>query len=151
MDKLKIANHLKLVLPAEDFILTGSYALQKMGFDTKSKDLDIILVNPPQSTLDVLETLQNSNPPKNLLNCSYNSNSNKLFRFVHDGVGVDVFIYTNTVITEIQTQCGLKLASLNHIITAKKSMGRPKDMLQLVKLKRDIITDGEFNNYITAL
>jgi hypothetical protein len=134
MDKLKIAHHFKLVLRADDFILTGTFALQKLGFDVKVKDLDIILVNPKQSTLETLEALEKANPPKNLLDYPTQLENKKIFRFIHDGVGVDVFIYSGIVLTETQTQCGLKLASFNHIVKAKKDMGRPKDMIQLFEI-----------------
>lgn len=148
MDKLKIAHHFKLVLPAEDFLLTGTFALQKMGFNIRSKDLDIILVNPKQSTLELLESLEKANPPKNLLDYPTPLENKGIFRFIHDGVEVDVFIHRKLTVTETQTQCGLKLAPLNHIVKAKKDLGRPKDMVQLLKLSNDIITDNEFNSYV---
>jgi hypothetical protein len=148
MDKLKIAHHLKLVLPAEDFILTGTLALHKMGFGLKPKDLDIILVNPKQSTIDILDALETENPPKNLIKYPTPLEYKTIFRFTYDDVEIDVFIHKNQIITETQTQCGLKLASLKHIIEAKKAFGRPKDMLQLLKLSRSIINETEFNNYV---
>lgn len=49
---LEIAHHFKMVLPAEDFILTGSVALIQLGFKLTIKDLDLILVNPPDSTIE---------------------------------------------------------------------------------------------------
>jgi hypothetical protein len=150
MDKLKIAHHFKLVLPAEDFILTGTFALQKLGFDVKVKDLDIILVNPKQSTLEILETLETANPPKNLLNYPTPLECKPIFRFIYEGVEIDVFIHKNVTVTGIQTECGLKLAPLNHIVNAKKSLGRPKDMIQLLKLSKEIITNDEFNSYVKA-
>lgn len=39
MNKLKIAHHLKTVLPSEDFILTGTFALSQLGFVKWIKDL----------------------------------------------------------------------------------------------------------------
>jgi hypothetical protein len=148
MDKLKIAHHFKLVLPAEDFILTGTFALQKLGFDVKVKDLDIILVNPKQSTLETLAALEKANPPKNLLDYPTPLENKKIFRFIYEGVEIDVFIHKNLTVTGIQTECGLKLAPLNHIVNAKKSLGRAKDVVQLLKLSRNIITDEEFNSYV---
>jgi hypothetical protein len=148
MDKLKIAHHFKLVLPAEDFILTGTFALSKIGFDVKVKDLDIILVNPTQSTLEVLESLEKSNPPKNLLNYPTTLENKRIFRFIYEGIEVDVFIYKNSVSTNIQTNCGIKVAGLKHIVKAKKDMGRPKDIVQLLNLSRNIITEEEFNSYV---
>jgi hypothetical protein len=148
MNKLKIAHHFKLVLPADDFIVTGSTALSKLGFNVRSRDLDIILVNPKQSTLETLEALETANPPKNLLNYPTPLEHKKIFRFIHEGVEIDVFIHENLTVTGIQTDCGLKLAPLNHIVKAKKELGRPKDMIQLLKLTREIITKEEFSSYV---
>jgi hypothetical protein len=124
MNKLKIAQHFKLVLPAEDYLLTGSFALSLMGFSTKVKDFDIVLVNPKDSTLEVLETLEKENPPKNLINYPQPLNTKRIFRFMYEGVEVDVFVYRGSVKSDLQTQCGIKLASLQHIIKAKKDMNR---------------------------
>lgn len=148
MDKLKIAHHFKLVLPAEDFILTGTFALSQMGFGIKVKDLDIVLINPTQSTLEVLESLEKSNPPKNLLDYPTTLENKRMFRFIHEGIEVDVFIYRDKIPTVIQTQCGLKIAPLYHIIQAKKVLGRPKDYIQLLSLSRKIMSDDEFNSYV---
>lgn len=148
MDKLKIAHHLKLVLPAEDFILTGTFALSQIGFNVKVKDLDIILVNPTHSTLEVLESLEKANPPKNLLDYPTTLENKGIFRFLHEGIEVDVFINRNSVSTNTQTNCGLKIANVKHIVDAKKMLGRPKDYIQLLSLSRGIMNDEEFNLYV---
>jgi hypothetical protein len=148
MNKLKIVNTLKLVLPAEDFILTGSTALSYLGFTINPKDLDIILVSPPTTTLKVLENLEKSNPPKNLIRYPIDLENKKIFRFIYDGIGVDVFIEENPVKSFIRTECGVKITPLNYIIAAKMRLGRPKDMIQLLKLRDDIITDEIFKQYL---
>lgn len=148
MDKLKIAHHFKMVLPAEDFILTGTFAVSQMGLNVKTKDLDIILVNPKPSSLEVLESLEKANPPKNLLNYPTPLENKKVFRFIHDGVGVDVFIYDTKVPSNIQTGCGLKIASLEHIVRAKKDLGREKDYLQLLSWGRKFISPDEFDSFL---
>jgi hypothetical protein len=150
MDKLKIAHHLKTVLPAEDFILTGTFALSQLGFGVKVNDLDIILVNPTQSTLEVLDSLEKANPPKNLIDYPTPLEIKTIFRFIHDDVNVDVFIRRETVSTEVKTNCGLKVASLKHIVKAKRDMNRPKDIIQLLSLSREIITTEEFDKFVKS-
>jgi hypothetical protein len=148
MDKLKIAHHFKTVLPAEDFLLTGSFALSKLGLKVKSKDLDLMLVKPKESTLQVLKDLEKENPPKNLINYPVSLKNRQLFRFMYEGTEVDVFIYHYSVPSDVQTKCGLKLASIQHIIKAKKDLNRPKDILQLMSLSKSIINDTEVNEYL---
>jgi hypothetical protein len=148
MDKLKIAHYFKTVLPAEDFLLTGSFALSKLGLKVKSKDLDLMLVKPKESTLQVLRDLEKENPPKNLINYPVSLKNRQLFRFMYEGTEVDVFIYHHSVPSDVQTKCGLKLASIQHIIKAKKDLNRPKDILQLMSLSKSIINDTEVNEYL---
>jgi len=55
---------LKLILPAQDFILTGSFVLAKYGlrpWDTVA-DLDIILVKPEITTIEMLNRLMKERP-----------------------------------------------------------------------------------------
>lgn len=47
--KIKILDTLKS-LECDQFVLTGSFALQCLGFDIVAGDLDIILVNPAEDT-----------------------------------------------------------------------------------------------------
>lgn len=151
MNKLKIAHHFKTVLLAEDFILTGSFALNQLGFDIKAKDLDIVLVNPKGSTLEVLEELEKANPPKNLISYTLPLNIKQTFRFMYDGIGVDVFIHKNLIVSTTQTKCGLTIAPISHIVKAKKDLNRPKDMIQLINLSKTIISDEEFNSYVKTI
>lgn len=148
MNKLKIAHHLKTVLPSEDFILTGTFALSQLGFSVKVKDLDIILVNPTKPTLEVLENLEKANPPKNLIDYPTPLETKSTFRFIYDEINVDVFIRIEPITTEIRTNCGLRVASLKHIVKAKRELNRPKDIIQLLSLSREIITTEEFDKFI---
>lgn len=143
---VKIANHFKIVLPAEDFILVGSTALSLLGFGKiEIKDLDILLIEPVTSTLDVLKELQAECPVHNL---SKYPNLN-VFRFKYEGVPVDVFIdeKTNAPDCKLVTEGGMKLAPLSYIINQKKRLNRPKDYVQLLQLRNKILSDIEFSNY----
>lgn len=148
MNKLKIAHHFKAILLADDFIITGTLALSQMGFTTTVKDLDIILINPKQHTLEVLENLEKTNPPKNLVSYPTSIENKRIFRFVYEGVNIDVFIHPSSISSAIQTKCGLNITPLYHIVSAKKYLARPKDIIQLLKLSNEIITDDEFKNYV---
>lgn len=112
--------------------------------------MDIILVNPTKSTLEVLESLEKVNPPKNLIDYPTPLEAKTIFRFIHDEVNVDVFIRTEAVSTEVRTNCGLKVASLKHIVKAKRDMNRPKDIIQLLGLCREIITTEEFDKFVKS-
>jgi hypothetical protein len=148
-EKLRIASHFKTVLQAEDFLITGTLALKLMGFNIKSvKDLDIILVKPKSSTLDVLQALEISNPPRNPSTYPVPIEAKQVFRFMHDGLSIDVFIKDINFKDALQTGDGIKIAPLNHIVEAKKSMRRPKDMVQLLALRGTIISDTEFQSYV---
>lgn len=152
MNHLQTLHHFKTVLPAEDFVATGTFALKTLGFDIKVKDLDIVLVKPAMATLEVLENLEKSNPPKNLLTGYPTAlGEKKVFRFIHEGVELDVFISHKGVPHTVRTGCGIKIADLNYIINAKKGLNRPKDYMQLLKLRDSILTDEEFKTYLKHL
>jgi hypothetical protein len=67
---------------------------------------------------------------------------------MHDGLSIDVFIKDINFKDALQTGDGIKIAPLNHIVEAKKSMRRPKDMVQLLALRGTIISDTEFQSYV---
>jgi hypothetical protein len=148
-EKLRIASLCKVLLQAEDFLITGTLALKLMGFNIKSvKDLDIILVKPKRSTLDILQTLENLYPPRNPSPYLVSMEAKQVFRFMHDGLSIDVFIKDSNFKDALQTGDGIKIAPLNHIVEAKKSMRRPKDVFQLLALRSTILNDTELQSYL---
>ena len=148
-EKLRIASRYKALLQAEDFLITGTLALKLMGFNIKSvKDLDIILVKPKRSTLDILQTLENLYPPRNPSPYPVPMEAKQVFRFMHGDLSIDVFIKDNYFKDTLQTGDGIKIAPLNHIMEAKKSMRRPKDVFQLLALRSTILNDTELQSYL---
>ena len=148
-EKLRIASLCKALLQAEDFLITGTLALKLMGFNIKSvKDLDIILVKPKRSTLDILQTLENLYPPRNPSPYPVPMEAKQVFRFMHGDLSIDVFIKDNYFKDTLQTGDGIKIAPLNHIVEAKKSMRRPKDVFQLLALRSTILNDTELQSYL---
>jgi hypothetical protein len=57
---------LKTMLPAADFIITGSYVLAQYGLmsATSIADLDIILIKPEQATIDTINRFMTDFPAK---------------------------------------------------------------------------------------
>jgi hypothetical protein len=53
MTKEEIIRHYKSLLPCEQFVVTGGYALQRVGLKDKSDDIDIILVNPTDEAKNI--------------------------------------------------------------------------------------------------
>lgn len=142
-----IIQHYKSLLPAEQFILTGSYSFYVMGLviaKAVTKDIDIILVNPKQEAIANLELLQNSGKSKALAQANY-PGGNKMYRIIHDiddskTVKIDFFIDTQKQPT-FKLESGLEVAKINITVNAKKRFNRLKDVLQLKAIAESIYTD----------
>lgn len=146
MNKEEIIKQLKALLPCEQFVVTGSYALQQMGLVTKAMgavgDIDIILVNPTEESVNILTRLQSEFPAKTKFEYE-----KKGFIFVQDGVKIDVFIESVKEETELMFN-GILLAKVDHIINAKKSYNRMKDWIQLRKISRLFFKEEEFTTFL---
>jgi hypothetical protein len=144
----KQIKHLKTILKSEQFVVTGSYALKLLGFKSVSTsgDLDIILVNPPEETKELLARLQNDNPAKT----KPTENSSVQFIFMLDSIKVDVFIL-NKKEQGVLHLTDYDIANLHHIVAAKKSYNRIKDFLQLRNLSLELFNKKDFFDYIDSL
>ena len=121
------------ILPCKDFIITGSYVLNLlMGINGKPGDLDIILVEPTEEAINCLKRLQESFSPELTANPNYPT---KIFRIKEGEVKVDVFP-TGKSEPYILLDGGIKVSTIMHIISTKKSYNRYKDWKQLRKLSR---------------
>lgn len=142
-----VIQHYKNILPAEQFILTGSYSFYVMGLvivKTAIKDIDIILVNPKPEAIANLELLQNSGKSKELARASY-PGGNNLYRIIHDiddskAVKIDFFIDTQKQST-FKLESGLEVSKVNSTVSAKKRFNRLKDVLQLKAIAESIYTE----------
>ena len=154
---------LKALLPSEDFIVTGSFALNQFGISAPSNDLDIILSKPDVSTIETINRLMKEFPAKTTIKkpleklseedkeSSVKKNTVKKKPtpdcsaiFMYDNVKVDVFIedkYTRPFIL----LDGIKYSTIQSIIDAKKSYGRMKDWLQLRDMARLFFKQEEFD------
>jgi hypothetical protein len=150
-DKLKIAQHYKTILQAEGFVLTGSTALNLLGFGNNSDDLDLILINPLPHTFGILESLEKENPIPNKIDYPGPVENRGIFQFTHNGIKIDVFICGSDQLSPISTNSGMMVAQLKSIVKAKLSYNRPKDYVQLLKLRNSILSDDQFKTYINSL
>jgi hypothetical protein len=159
-------SNLKTMLPAADFIVTGSFVLAKYGlFDwSKVADLDIILVKPETSAIVVLNRYMKEHPAPTTArlkttvlpfpNDESQRDGNKVYKveaakkplqaiFLLDRVKIDVFIENDfnepTLLVD-----GIKYATVPHIVKAKHMYGRMKDWLQCRDMAALFYKEDEF-------
>ena len=146
MSILDTVKRLKQLLPAENFIVTGGLVLNLHGLADSYKDLDVILVNPPISTLETLENFMKAYPaetePKQY------ENSPKAI-FIFEGVKVDFWVvYKAPKITfEIS---GVTTTSISHILAEKQNAGRLKDWAGLKKMALKIFDSKKFEAWLLS-
>ena len=135
---------LKTMFTCEDFVVTGSYALHLMGLNDKPNDIDIILIKPTQETLNLVERFQKEHPAKTT--AKEGTSLKGIFMF--DGIKVDVFVSEKNI-PALQLE-KFKITPVNHIVKAKKEMGRLKDFLQLRKIAKSIFSENEFQSALDS-
>lgn len=145
----KQIKHLKTIIKAEKFVVTGSYALKLLGFNSmnSSSDLDLIVVKPTEETLELLARLQKEYPAKT----KPTETSSVNYIFMLEGVKVDVFAHKVEFKENTLKLPEYEITNLKHIVASKKRYGRMKDYLQLRNLAREIFKDEDFKNYINNL
>jgi hypothetical protein len=148
---------LKTILPAKDFIVTGSFVLAEYGLMDASRvsDIDIILVKPELSTLDTINRLMVDFPAKTKVDpidipdpeCSVKKVAVKPHScsaiFMFDNIKVDIFVLDSDSRRTL-TVDGLKYSVISDIIKSKVSYGRMKDWLQLRDMARLFFKEEEF-------
>lgn len=149
MTKIEAIKHLKVILPADQFLVTGSTALAYLGLipEESSGDLDIILYNPTEQALETAKALQKGSPAKTSPTI-YPVKSNELGLtgiFELDGVKVDIFCVPTKNMKTLSVESGaFEITSADFIVAAKKSMGRLKDWVQLNFIAKRICGTSEF-------
>jgi hypothetical protein len=159
---------LKTLLPAKDFIVTGSYVLSLFGLADVTNDLDIILISPEQSAVDTINRLMKEFPAKTTIKQPIpdipkeKEEEGELYGkpllkatakkkptpecsaiFMYDNIKVDVFVeavYTR----QFLLIDGVKYSTIKNIIDAKKGYGRMKDWLQLRDMARLFFKEEDF-------
>lgn len=145
LEKLKT---LKTILPAKEFILTGSTAIAYHGLAnlTESKDLDIILVDPSDSAKEILDRLQKENP-----NPKFTGKGTLTYSFIYEGIKVDVWVAKVDAKNLLSTPDGIKVSCIESIVNAKKSYNRAKDWIQLMKIAAKIFDGKLFESKISSI
>lgn len=132
-----IAKNLEIILQADAFIVTGSMALRKYGLVAKNHDIDIILVNPTENTLDTLGSLERA-APVGMQNTENDYDVSELVaQFIYHGVKVDVFRHADAKCLLID---GLHYSFISDIIKAKKICNRHKDWALLFNIAEKFCT-----------
>jgi hypothetical protein len=134
--------HFKALLKCKEFVVTGSYSLSLMGIITKEQvsDLDIILVDPHQESIDALVRLQESFPAKT----SPIPNTHLIAIIDYNGIKIDFFMSDlKDAISTIKLE-DFSITTLDHVVKMKKGYGRVKDLIQLKNIAASIMTQKEF-------
>lgn len=144
MKKLDIYKHYKTLVVADKFILTGSTVLFLQGLLKKEPgDLDIILVNPDQASIEMLKRVRGS----------HNQNPNypdERIEITHEGVKIDFFVTSSIKEETFDTTDGITMAKVSSIIKAKKSYNRDKDFLDLMVLSKIIFCEEDLKKYLKS-
>jgi hypothetical protein len=157
----KIIEQLSTMLLCEHFIVTGSYALAQYGLLPLERvsDLDIILINPSQGTLELVLSLMKTNPaktkprnapipldPKERQDFDAKTLGLRSI-FMWEGKKVDVFIVDFEPYSIID---GIKYTLPMNIIQAKKKCNRMKDWLSLRQIAKGIFDHALFVKYLDS-
>lgn len=142
----QVIEHLQKLIDCDKMVFTGSFALKQMGLSDKVKDIDVLLLKPSSDTISVLSRLHQPHCVPN-----YPDDPNQ-FRIVINNVTVDLFI------TDKAEDClniyweGLQLSisKVGHIINAKKSYNRLKDILQLKSISEIFYKPEDLKNFIIS-
>ena len=138
-----LIKELKVMFPAREFIITGSFALAKycmLPMETV-KDIDVILMDPTQEALDLAKRMQEEFPA----GTSASTEGDLIAIFSKSGYKIDIFKGRDEPSIEIS---GINYATIPHIISAKKRINRMKDWLQLRKMARMFFIQKEFETFL---
>ena len=166
---------LKTTLPAQDFIVTGSYVLQQYGLMSNVADLDIILVKPEPSTIETINRFMKEFtapstaklkaldiPEKTVEEMEVEEVHARMGKplkvakaqpsvlhgiFICNKIKVDVFIEDDFSEPTLLID-GIKHTTILHIVQAKRSYGRMKDWLQCKDMANKIFDPIAFSNML---
>jgi predicted nucleotidyltransferase len=143
MKKTEIYYHYKSIIKAEKFVLTGSTVLHLHGLTKKEpQDIDIILVNPDETSIEILKRLQETTNP------NFKHYDGTMFQIKHEATNVDFFIVSELKEKTLELKDGIEMSLVMPIIKAKKSYSRDKDVLDLMAMAKNIYTNCELFNYL---
>lgn len=146
MLKIEVIKHFKSILKSDRFILTGSTVLAMNGLCKENTDIDIILINPSEETLEKLKKLQEESFKDNLGRFT-NYQGEEVIMLKFEGFKLDFFVKTGEYPKFFEFR-GIECNSIGNIIEAKKKIGRPKDWMQLLALSKKFSNPNDFNKYL---
>lgn len=133
---------LKQLFVCEQFVVTGSYAMRRMGFTNTVKDLNIILVNPIPTTKEILKTMSIPQPVE-----SHYPTDPDHYNIDMSGVKVDVWV-RGVIVPSIALADGFEINQVRGIIDAKKSFHSLKHLIQRKVWASLIYTHDEDSTFI---
>ena len=131
----EIVKKLQRLVQCDQFVVTGSIALNLHGLTKEMPhDIDIILANPTEQTVRMLETLQKINPiPREKMGYT----DEFMYNFMSEGIEVNVFCQGK------EEGClwhdYVQVSPVMRIILAKKGYKRVKDYRQLNEIAKNIM------------
>ena len=130
-----------------EFILAGGLTLHLFGIrEEKPNDVDIIIDHIDEAGIEILKRLCERKVEQ-----WYGENVVTIY---HEGVKYDFFIKTDnptaTITVPNCTLMGCKVKDLGETIKEKRNMRRPKDVADLLKISKRIITNNELMEWSTA-
>lgn len=136
---------LRTLLPCEKFVITGSTALCKYGLMNSIGDIDIILVNPTEEAINVVNKLQIDFPASKIPSPDAKT---LLGIFMWDIYKIDVFQSKNEPSIHIDD---FDYSLIPNIVKAKQSYNRLKDWVQLRSISRIFSKEENFINFINNI
>lgn len=135
------------VLLKNQFTVTGSTALYLHGLiaSEQVKDLDILVTSPADYIIELLQTLHRAAPSS-----TFRENGPTLYSFIFLGAKVDVWSIPCENV-QVYTEHGTGVASVEHIIQAKRQINRAKDWLDMKRIAKRIFDQSYFEANIDTL
>lgn len=139
----------KAMLPCEQFIVTGSYALNRMGLTNKVHDIDVLLINASVEAKDALFNLGQCQESKHL-NPPHESKSEypdeRPIRIMHNDVKYDFWTEAEARELVLELNDGFAISQVPGIVAAKKRSNRFSDWAQLRDIAHKIFHTEELIN-----
>lgn len=126
----------------ENIMVTGSIALDLQGVLTNriSHDVDLILKTDDQTwhSLKLIEALCENDDNK-LFNDEYFKDRNQTIFLTSKNLVLNIWRYDGEWSDIKDSETGVYVATVDHIIKAKKMYGRPKDFQDINEICRNIL------------
>lgn len=121
----EVIKHLQSLLPAEQFVVTGSYALKEMGLPVgQVHDIDIILIRPTETTVAILKQMNDKTMTGEYPDCD-------MYAFEVLNTKINIWVQTDRIPVVWDSGKAIALSTVEGIVKAKKAYKGLKHILQL--------------------